>query len=273
MYFIKLCIIGLEKQINNYNNIFIYQNSREKMRISMQVAKFFDFCHKYFFMEKTCAACNMPFIPQNTTILSKHLCPACVLKMPVIKQPICSLCGVRLPNSINNKCLQCLAKPPPWDDLKVFANYSGILQFLMVQYKFSAKFSLVPLLSDCLAQVCLSFPTCHMILPMPRHEKRLKTQGYNQVVELCRPIEKKHNIPLSLHNLKRTRFTAPQTTLSARQRKNNPRSSFAAKNVQGKNVLLIDDVMTTGATLYHASKTLRQAKVHKIYIALLAKVD
>ncbi len=231
------------------------------------------YLQKYFFNEKYCVACKTLFTFCTQT--EHHiLCPRCQDLIPLKPLNVCILCG-HIFEQLNytGQCLQCIKKPPPWDGLYYYSLYAKLLKILILRYKFSKDFSLIPLLSTYLAQTIKTIPTCDMLIPMPRHPKRLGSEGYNHVVELCRSLEKLCQIPLTLHSLQRTRYTFPQAGLTAKQRMRNPKKSFAAHGVSEKNIVLVDDIMTTGATLHHASLALRQAGAYKIYIALIARVE
>ncbi len=248
------------------------------MLFAQKTALFFDKLYTTFFTEKCCIACYRPFSPhkntsQHHTVLRKYLCPDCITKIPPVSQHLCSLCGhVFTQKHEGTVCLQCMHSPPPWDGLCAYTKYDNLLKKLLIKYKFSADFSCIPFLSSLLAHSCQALPPCDVCIPMPRHTTRLRAQGFNHVLELCRPLEKRLQTPLCTDSLQRTRFTAPQASLNATQRKNNPVRSFIAQNVQHKKILLIDDIMTTGATVHHASLALRQCGATKIYIALVAQV-
>ncbi len=236
-------------------------------------ASLWKYLKKYFFSEKCCVYCKTPFIPlQSAEKLA--LCPNCQSQMPTIPAKPCVLCGHSLDvQHLTNICLQCIKKPPAWDGLHCYSIYAKLLKDLILRYKFSKDFAMIPLLSTFLLHSFKKLPPCDVIIPMPRHKKRLASEGFNQILELCRPLEKTLNIPLCIQSLIRTRYTPPQVSLRVSQRRNNPQKSFSAWNVLGKKVLLVDDIITTGSTLHHACLALKQAKAQKIYVALIARVE
>jgi ComF family protein len=98
-----------------------------------------------------------------------------------------------------------------------------------------------------------------MIIPVPLHVKRLRQRGFNQSVPLGNVLARDWRIPLCRHNLRRIRWTDPQTGLSAAERVSNVRGAFAVTNpalVKGKRVILLDDVYTTGSTVAECARTL-----------------
>ncbi len=233
--------------------------------------------HTIFFAEQRCPACLCPFIPlytehDATKKTVTQLCPQCATHITVPPFPRCHLCGDSLPQSTNKTtlCTHCFLNPPPWDGLCYYAHYEGLLRELILRYKFEKNMSLLPLLAQFLYEACATIPLCHVLIPMPRHTKRLASQGFNQILELCRPLATRLHIPLQYTCLQRTRATPPQASLSVAQRRHNPANSFMAQNVVQKYVLLIDDIMTTGSTLRHATKALRKAGAKKVYIGLIA---
>ncbi len=232
---------------------------------------------KLFFAERVCVACHAPFIPASLQdgkdVGGRYLCSLCLNQMPKVG-PVCTLCGHTLPYTIGaHVCLSCLHKPPPWDSLHFYAPYTHLCKKLILQYKYHKDFALIPLLAAYLHTVSMTLPAYDLILPMPRHFKRLRSQGYNHMGELCHTLAKITGKPYALQCLQRTRYTPPQAGLQLQQRKANPVKSFAATQVQDKHILLVDDVMTTGATLHHACVALRKAGAARIYIALLARAE
>ncbi len=248
--------------------------------------------------EKLCAICHRPFQPPSQrALLPAHsvqlfLCEHCTALVPPAEGDYCMLCGHGLaqehsisvdkpissispifPISRDRRCLQCQASPPPWDKLSFYAPYEFLLKHCILRYKYSVNISLVPVLNAFLYAASLSLPPCDILIPMPRHQKRLASQGFNHMLELALTLHTWLDIPLNARALWRTRYTVPQVTLPRAQRKTNPRESFAAQEVQGKRVLLLDDVMTTGATLYHASKTLRTAGATHIAVLVVARAE
>ncbi len=234
------------------------------------------------FGEKRCPSCHKPFIAKETTCVHAYVCAACTKALLPENVTRCFLCGHILYDiQKENKqplCLRCLQNPPAWNTLSYFGLYDKLLKQLILQYKYNADFSLIPLFTHCLAtaytQMCKqSDALCQMLIPMPRHTKRLGAEGFNQMLELCRPLSKNFAIPLHTHALERSSYRPPQVTLSADKRRKNPAQSFFAHaNVTDKHILLVDDVMTTGATLHHATLALHAAKAKSVHIILIAKV-
>ena len=115
--------------------------------------------------------------------------------------------------------------------------------------------------------------TIDFIIPVPLYSAKLRERGFNQSAELTVQISERFNIPISLNNLYRTRYTLSQTGLSRHERLLNVRAAFSVKNnpFLKKRVLLIDDVFTTGATVNECSKTLLKAGAQTVRILTLAR--
>lgn len=111
-----------------------------------------------------------------------------------------------------------------------------------------------------------------VILPVPLHPKRLRQRGFNQALEIAKPIAKTLNIPLMSHTLTRSRYTPAQTTLTAKQRRQNLNNSFRYRPKHAyPTIAVVDDVMTTGSTLHEVTKTLKQhPSVEKVYVWVCA---
>ena len=117
-----------------------------------------------------------------------------------------------------------------------------------------------------------SLPVPDSIIPVPLHFFRLMTRGYNQATELAKPLTKKINVPLDTQICKRIRFSKPQSSLPLKQRTKNVRNAFAVNSdVVYEHVLLVDDVVTTGATINELSRLLHLAGVKKIDVLACAR--
>jgi ComF family protein len=114
-----------------------------------------------------------------------------------------------------------------------------------------------------------------LIIPVPLHGARLRERGYNQALEIARPVASALGVPLNFQTLQRVRATAPQTGLAIAARRKNVRNAFRLRDpdaVRGRHLALIDDVMTTGSTAEAAAQCLRAAGAEKIEIWVVARV-
>lgn len=231
--------------------------------------------------EKRCPACHAPYVPVYDAFLQDRLCPNCAAQLKPYSAAHCPLCGLpqQDPHSPSVPCAQCLNQKPPWSQLAFYALYDGLLQSLLLRLKFHGDFSLVPTLGAMLCQACASLPPYELVLAVPQHPDHLRERGFNQAHEFAKIVAKTvaktpahtNAVPLSPHALVRTRSTPPQTRLNAQQRKDNPKDSFAAHKVANAHVLLLDDTMTTGATLRHATLALLAGGAASVSVAVVAR--
>jgi len=119
-----------------------------------------------------------------------------------------------------------------------------------------------------------SFPCLDLVVPIPLHRKKLRERGFNQAELIAKVVAKHLQVRLTKGNLKRTKATITQTSLDRKERRRNLREAFTVKNrdgFQAKNVLLVDDVYTTGTTIKEAAKVLKEAGVKEVYVFALAR--
>ena len=110
------------------------------------------------------------------------------------------------------------------------------------------------------------------LIPIPLHKQRLKERGYNQALEIARPLAKKMRIPLQMNLLTRIRNTPPQSGLTTAHRQRNILQAFqCCQKTQGRHILLVDDTFTTGATLEAASAALLHAGAARVSVAVISR--
>lgn len=109
------------------------------------------------------------------------------------------------------------------------------------------------------------------VVPVPLHRSRLRGRGYNQSLELARPLAKRMQVPLNL-GIERVRATPPQTAISRAERRRNVRGAFAATaDFSGLRIAVIDDVMTSGATVDAVAQCLRKAGAARVEVWVVAR--
>lgn len=216
-----------------------------------------------------------PHQPRRSAVipLQRLVCAACAEGLSPYTGQACPLCGMppAAPQDICVPCGACLVAPPPWMALHFFGLYKASLKEQLLRFKYGEDLSLIPLLGNMLALASAPLLPVDLLVAMPRHESRLRERGFNQVHELARVAACTHRVPLLPDSLRRTRPTPPQAQLSAKERQHNPQGSFAASGVEGKRVLLVDDIMTTGATLRHAANALLAAGAATVSVAVVAR--
>lgn len=184
----------------------------------------------------------------------------------------CPLCG-----NLSNKskiCHECQSSPPKYDGLRSWGIYAGFLRLAIQQFKYERNIGLsdtfAPALIFLVHQINRDFD---MIVPVPLSKARLQERGYNQSKLMSIPIHLALSIPISTRALLRVQHTPSQVGLRGGERRINVRNAFSANSciVKAKNILVVDDVTTTGATMRACSETLIQAGAKSVFGITLAR--
>lgn len=220
-----------------------------------------------------CVACHS---------LGPWLCTDCLNEIDTIHPPVCQSCGLptKDPQTVEGStvvCQRCVKSPLQLDGLRGYAFHSGPLRQAIHQFKYEDLRSLAGplgrLMSEgwaALAPRDLAFDT---IVPVPLHPTRQRKRGYNQAALLATEVGAHLERPVVKDILVRTKATAPQVDLGAQERQANVRDAFrcTGDGLAGKNVMLIDDVCTTGSTLEAACAALREAGAMSVWAYTLAR--
>jgi ComF family protein len=202
------------------------------------------------------------------------LCSDCLQSLPWHTAPKCPQCGLLSDGLI---CGHCLQSAPSFDATHALFSYDYPLDRLLQHYKYKESLHLADTFSALFIKNLLdTAPNNHaqtdLVLPMPMHNERLKQRGFNQALEIARLISKHRQIKLDFTSCQRTRLTPPQASLPLKERIKNIRGVFECdKNLQGLNIALVDDVMTTGASLNELAKTLKQAGAAHVECWVIAR--
>jgi len=184
------------------------------------------------------------------------LCPACRNALPYHPPETCPSCA--LPTVGGATCGHCLKKPPAFDCTVAAFSYTFPLDALIHSYKYAGNLTLLDLLAEPLAARAIAQRKPDLLIPMPLHPARLKQRGFNQALEIARQVAQRLAIPLDSRACRRLRDTPPQASLKLQQRAANLRGAFSCEiDLRGKRVALLDDVMTSGASLHELAKTVR----------------
>lgn len=201
----------------------------------------------------------------------RDLCAACHADLPW-QGAACLGCALPLPQP--GSCGACLQQPPPLAETHAAFDYAFPLDRLLPRLKFHRDFAAGRVLAQCMAERFAQLPRPDALLPIPLHRARLRQRGYDQALELARPLASALGTPLLRSALRRGKTTRAQSRLDAQARQRNLRHAFAV--IEGaalpEHVVLIDDVMTTGATLHAAAAALRQAGVQRVDAWVCARV-
>ncbi len=202
----------------------------------------------------------------------RDLCLACLASLPW-NRIACPGCALPLP-APEAACGACLKCRPPLDAVHAACVYARPLDRLLPRFKFHGDFAAGRLLSQLMGDAFATLPRPDALVAIPLHRSRLRQRGYDQALELAAPLARMLDLPLHRDLLVRRRVTAPQSELSAFARRRNMRNAFAVDTDVGcpSHVALVDDVMTTGATLHAAATALRRAGVARVDAWVCARV-
>ncbi|MEO8747686.1 MAG: ComF family protein [Rhodanobacter sp.] len=199
------------------------------------------------------------------------LCADCAAELPR-NHSCCARCALPLatPAAL---CGECQQHPPPWDATWAPFRYGWPLDRLESRYKFGNDLAAGRALSTLWQREPCPLELPSLLLPVPLHRGRLRRRGYNQALELARPLARALAVPLRHDILQRLRATDAQTELDAVHRRRNVRNAFGLLRGVSlpAHVAVLDDVMTTGATLAECSRLLRRAGVLRVDVWALAR--
>lgn len=191
---------------------------------------------------------------------NRHACPRCALPMPI--ESGAQLCG------------QCLRSPPAWDDAQSPLIYDWPLDQLLQRFKFHSDLATGRLLGELLADFLAAAPGTKpdVLMPVPLHGARLRERGFNQALELARPVSRRLRLRLDSRACVRRKNTAVQSKLDAKERRRNLRDAFeVCRPVTDAHIAVLDDVITTGATVAALSQVLREAGAARVTVWSLAR--
>jgi ComF family protein len=218
-----------------------------------------------FLLPYHCVLCKAP------SDQTRDLCKTCEADLPYLKHA-CVQCANPLPLS-EYYCGQCLKKPPAFQHTFALCYYENPFSHLITQLKFNAQLGLGRLLgnlmADHLKKQNIRIPD--LLIPIPLHKKRLRERGFNQALEIARPISKSLHIPLDITRCQRIRHTAAQSDTPFKERYRNIRRAFQIHGTLPEHVAIIDDVMTTGNTVNELAAALKHAGVKQIQVWCCAR--
>lgn len=203
----------------------------------------------------------------------RGLCRACEAALPW-NRSACPGCGLPLPAPAP-MCGACLHRPPPLDGVRAAFVYAEPLDRLLPRFKFHHDLAAGALLSALMVQALRQDPPADWpdaLVPVPLHRARLRQRGYDQALELARPLARSCGLPLRADLLQRVHATRAQSELDAAARRRNLRRAFEVRGDVPAHVVLVDDVMTTGATLEAAALRLRKAGARRVDAWVCARV-
>ncbi|NOR19089.1 MAG: ComF family protein [Xanthomonadales bacterium] len=203
------------------------------------------------------------------------ICEPCKLELPWIDFN-CRQCGLPLGSATDDICGACIQNPPPFTRTVCPLRYEFPADRMVQLFKFQRQHAsgriLAHLLSEHAAN-CEDDDYPEVLIPVPLHNWRMVRRGFNQAYELTSYISKVLDIPLLTNSLRRRRNTKAQSGLSRLERRRNVRGAFYWRGSEppGRHVALIDDVMTTGTTVYECARVLKKAGARRVDVWVAAR--
>ena len=201
------------------------------------------------------------------------VCFRCVGRLEGLKinpETSCPVCA--MPSQSGLTCGQCMLSPPPFDATMACFYYAEPMDQIILRYKYNKKLWMVKWFSDCLLETIDQQRLPDLIIPVPLHDLRIKQRGYNQAFEIVKRINRQLNVQIAYDILIKTVDQTPQQQLSRSKRLTNPVNTMTCTtDIAGKTVALVDDVMTTGATLSEAARVLKKAGAAKVMNWVIAR--
>jgi ComF family protein len=202
------------------------------------------------------------------------LCPACAAGLAPLGDRRCRLCAAPLGGDVT-LCADCYRDPPPLERVQAAFRHEGLARELVLDLKYRGHRHLAPVLGELLAASApRAVEGVDGLVPVPLHPQRRRERGFNQSELLAEELGRRLRLPLVASSLRRTRDTAQQTGLSPGERRANVRGAFAVEGrLDGQRLLLVDDVCTTGATLYACARALRGAGAAAVAAAVFTRAN
>ncbi|MBI1942141.1 MAG: ComF family protein [Betaproteobacteria bacterium] len=197
------------------------------------------------------------------------LCERCDADLPRLGAGLCPRCALASP--AGEPCGRCLARPPSFDATIAALAYRFPADVLVQALKFRSELALAPLLGGLLS-ACVAGARIDCIVPVPLSAARLRARGFNQSLEIARSVAAAAGARLAPQLCERTRDTPVQLGLSSAERMKNVKGAFHCPHlVEGASIAVVDDVMTTGATLEEMAAELKRAGAARVVNWVVAR--
>ena len=223
---------------------------------------------------RTCAGCGKPVAPEPG-----HLCWDCQSKVVYVQSPYCSICGDPVEGRVDGSfvCYACSESTPFFDRARSAVRYRGVMQDVLQEFKYREGLwmrpDLVRILEACTA-THYDMDEIDAVTFVPLYPARHRQRGYNQAEVLADLLAKSIGKPLLRYCLARIKPTPTQTHLTARDRATNVKGAFKTRwlsRLKGRRILLVDDVMTTGATVNECSRVLKAGGAARVVVVTVAR--
>jgi competence protein ComFC len=228
------------------------------------------------FYAEVCEACDA----QRATASEGYVCPGCRAEVKLIEPPFCQRCGSIFPGEITStfQCGNCRNLELEFSYARAVATADGVLLDILHRYKYENALWVEPFVTKLFVDVAgpnVKTGNWDMIVPVPLHPRRQKEREFNQAEVLGRALTRATDIRLETSLLQRTIDTRSQTRLPRAQRSKNVRDAFRFRGqkgeLAGKRIIVVDDVLTTGATTNACARLLRQNGAEEVCVWTLAR--
>jgi len=225
-----------------------------------------------FVLPPRCANCSMRVVSHG------HLCPSCWGTLRPLAAPFCTHCALpfEFDGSVGDVCGGCLQKAPAFDWARAAVLYDDLGRKMVLQLKYSGAAAAVPAMTQMMIGALVGVDA-DVIIPVPLHRRRLLKRRFNQSQLLAADLARRMDIPLDTFSLVKYRATESQGGLNKKARFKNVQASFVVaadrcSQITGKSIMLVDDVLTTGATASACASALKKAGAVSVGVVTYARV-
>lgn len=237
--------------------------------MSISWTRLFDGCLRVVrrHVAQPCAVCGR-------RSLGGAVCPPCLGALPRLPAARCPVCAQ--PTPLGEVCGACLKRPPAYERCVAAFRYAPPVDGLVQRFKYGGELPLAHFFAEELAAELTAGLAGRnrpdVVLPLPLHPSRTRERGFNQAVEIGKALCRRLDLPLDYQASQRIRPTPPQAGLSLRERRRNLRGAFACgRDLTGLRVALLDDVMTSGASLEALANAVRRAGARQVEVWVAAR--